>query len=144
MDFHAEAIATESGATLRLTNAKKFGEYLRSMVGRKLIVSVKQKRAIRSENQNRFYHGIWLPIIADELGYLDPEEVCRSLKVHLGYCKIVDDKITKKQRYEVESTSDMNKAEMSDFLRKVEMFVGSEFNITLPSTEDETNSTKTS
>lgn len=102
--------------------------------GERISVTIRKWRKSRSSGQNRLYHGVWLPQIAEELGYLNPEDVCRGIKLKLGLCEAVEDKLTGGKRWECPSTKDYNVAEMADFLLKVEA-LAQEFNITLPSQE---------
>lgn len=102
--------------------------------GERVMVTLKKWRKLRSNQQNRFWHGVWLPLIADELGYIEPEEVCKAVKIRLGLCKVEKDKITGGKRWVCQSTADMSVADMADFLNKVEALM-QEFQIFLPSRE---------
>ena len=119
-------LTIEPGSKLTLPGPWKEGE--------RVLVEVRRWKPLRSNQQNRFYHGVWLPLIADELGYVDKEEVCRSLKVRLGYCKIEDDKITGSKRYICPSTASFSTNKMAEYLNKTE-YLMAEFGITLPAKE---------
>lgn len=89
---------------------QKDGEY---------VLTLERFRAKRSLGQNAFWHGVWLPLIADWMGELDPENSCREIKKKLGYCHIITNKLGDKV-YRCKSTADMNKPDMTEFLQKVE------------------------
>lgn len=114
---------------------EKFVTYLQGLRRGDYLVEVKRQAAKRSNEQNKLYHGVWLPIIADWMGEVDREEVCRDLKKHLGYCQVVVNKLGDKT-LKCQSTADMNKVEMSVFLEKVE-FLMAGHGVSLPSTEIE-------
>ena len=112
----------------------KVSEYIGHLREGRYAVEIERVRAKRSLGQNALYHGVWLPIITDSLGYIDPEEVCRAIKIKLGYCTTQIDKITGGKKWICQSTGKFNSVEMSLFLEKVEV-LARELDISLPSKE---------
>ena len=113
----------------------KFWQFLTSQKDGRYLVVVERVRAKRSNPQNNLWHGPWNRIIADELGYIVPQDGCQPTKIALGMCHTETDKITKKRKWICPSTAKMNVSDMTDFLMRVETFYLSEFNIKLPSKE---------
>lgn len=116
-------------------NRQKFQEYLKHLKDGRYWLSLERVKSRRSSQQNKFWHGVWLPIIAQHFQYADPEDACQAVKRSLGLCKMIPDPITKGQRWECKSTATMNVAEMSDFLLKVEVLMA-EQGLELPQTEE--------
>ena len=122
---------TIKNGTLDLT---KLSDYAKTQRDGRYIISFERVRAKRSLGQNNLFHGVWLPIIKESLGYIDPEEVCRAIKIKLGYCTTQIDKITGTKKWTCESTAEFNSVKMSLFLEKVEV-LAHEFDISLPVNE---------
>ena len=123
--FHA---IVENGI-LTIMEKQRFNLYLKTLRG-EVEVICRPRRKLRSLNQNSFWHGVWLPIIAESVGYLDIEEVCRPLRgKFLGYEeKTIFGETTK----EPISTAGLSEGAMKEFLDKVRMFCETELNIILP------------
>jgi hypothetical protein len=97
--------------------------------GQELEVVVKKFRKNRTLNQNDYWHGVVLPLIADSIGELDPEEVCQILrKKFLSYKKHYKGK----EYIFTESTANLSTMEMGMFIDKVIIFVSQEFGIIVP------------
>lgn len=95
---------------------------------KELVVTVRQEKSARSNNQNRYYWLI-LGLIADELGddaeyyhdYFKRKFLC------IGEKKVIDEviKITR-------STTDLSTSEMEDYLAKIRQFCSLELSIVIP------------
>jgi hypothetical protein len=99
-----------------------FADYISKQKDGEYILTLARFRAKRSNAQNAFWHGVWLPLIADWMGELQPENACRAVKIKLGYCRIVTTKLGLKE-WRCQSTADMNIPDMSEFLQKVEILM---------------------
>lgn len=112
-------------------NEARLAEWVKEQKDGNYVLEIEKVKAHRSLPQNSLYHS-WVRVIADDLGYSEPEEVCRALKVRLGYCHTETDKITGGKKWTCPSTADMNVPDMSEYMTKVDIFAASELNITLP------------
>jgi hypothetical protein len=97
---------------------------IRKLEGKEVWVSLVKKTDSRSPNQNRYYWGVVIKILAQELGYLD-QEVHDSLKAkfltnHSGALP------------KVESTTNLNTLEFEEYLEQVRTFASTELNIFIP------------
>jgi hypothetical protein len=68
---------------LLLDKGPKFREYLSTLNGRRVQVTVEKFRQIRSNPQNRYFHGVTCKVIADATG-TDLEVVKAFLKQNFG------------------------------------------------------------
>ena len=58
----------------------RFYPYLASLEGQKVEIVVRKRRSKRSGQQNRYYWGVVVKMLADKLGY-EPEEMHYALRV---------------------------------------------------------------
>src|SRR3990167_9701081 len=86
-------------------NREAFLQHLQRLRDGRYWIEIKRVQAKRSNEKNKFWHGHWLPIIAQHFGYPDPEDACRAVKISLNYCRTVDDPITKSKRWDCQSTA---------------------------------------
>jgi hypothetical protein len=78
----------------------------------------------RSSNQNRYYWGVVIHIIANELGYL-PEELHDTLKA-----KFLIDQSSKLKI--VRSTSNLDTVQFENYLSLIRVFASTDLNIFIP------------
>ena len=95
-------------------------------------IEIKKTKNKRSLEQNAFYHGVWLPIIADWAGYANREECCKALKMRLNYFKVRKTKFGEEIIYQ--STADMSVGEMAGYLQDVQILMA-DFGVVLPLAE---------
>ena len=115
--------------TLTIIDKDRFNWWLKTLKD-EVEVIVRPLRKHRSLDQNSFYHGVWLPIIADSLGYLDIEEVCKPLRgKHLGY---EEKTVFGETIREPISTAGLSEGAMKEYLDWVKMYCETELNIILP------------
>ena len=69
----------ESGF-FRLDNAGTFATFLRTLEGKRIELTIRRERLGRSLQQNRYYWGVVVSLIADHCGY-EPEEMHEALKL---------------------------------------------------------------
>lgn len=65
--------AYQKNGLLYVSNPQTFKEYLQSLGEKALDVVVKVHRNARSDNQNRYLHGVILPTLCNHLGYSSDE-----------------------------------------------------------------------
>lgn len=97
-------------------------------------VTIEPYQRVRSVAQNALYWA-WVTIIADEVGYLDKDDVHEELAARflpaISYLGLDGAARIRRQ-----STSDISVVDFADYLGKVEAFAGSDLGITLPHPDD--------
>lgn len=97
-----------------------------------------REEKIRSLPQSKYYWGVCIKILSDELGYTDEEihEVCKSM-----FLKDVIHLKTKggglKEVVIVKSTRDLTTIEFEDYLSKIRVFASLELGIFIPEPNEE-------
>ena len=100
---------------------EKFLEFLKKLEEKEVILSVEQKRKIRSNEQNRYFHGVIVKMIAietcgEDFTESDFEGIKYALKAeHLGTEPV---HIGKKTWFKAKSTADLTTVEFEDLNRK--------------------------
>ena len=61
--------ATITRGTIKFADIAKLQIELRGFEGKEVTVTIERKRRMRSNNQNKFYWGVVIPIIAELTGY---------------------------------------------------------------------------
>ena len=92
--------------------------------GKSVEVIVRKKRKRRSNNQNAYYWGVVLPLIADRTGYTIDEshDAMRILFLAKRGSKVAT----------VKSTRSLNTAEMEDYLSKIKTFASAVLSCYIP------------
>ena len=113
---------------LSLADPDKFKKYVYGLGEREVELTLGKFREGRSLNSNNFYHGVVLPIMAEAIGELDPEELCQDLRrKFLSYKKVVKGK----ERTYVFSTASLDKDAMRQYLDKV-LQIAAEMGVLIP------------
>lgn len=107
-----EARSTEQGG-LVLAELEKFRRHLATLAGKPLELVVRRKRAKRSNEANRYYWGIVIPLIAEELGY-DKDDCHEVLAMH--FLRIENCPVTGAPRRK--RTPDCDSAEFAEYVEK--------------------------
>jgi hypothetical protein len=109
---------------LAVHNLKSFQAYLQKLEGQKVHILVKKPRPARSKNQNSYYWGVVVELIAETTGYT-PAEAHEALKWKFllkreGKLPIAG------------TTSDMDTIEFEEYLANVRAWASSELNCFIP------------
>ncbi|MAF42610.1 MAG: hypothetical protein CMI54_00385 [Parcubacteria group bacterium] len=107
-----------------ITNREKFLEEIQGLEGKRITVTIEKYKKPRSNEENRYYRGVIVKILADELGY-SHEEMHEILKEK--FLKVHDDKFTWTQ-----STAKLSTVEFEDLCKKVRMWASAELQIYIP------------
>lgn len=92
-------------------------------------VEIKENRPTRSQLQNRYYWGVVVKTLADELGYLSDEMHQILAKKFLSY---------EKNGYTfVMSTTQLNTKEFEEYMSKVRYFASADLSIWIPEPNEE-------
>lgn len=110
-------------------------KFVKNNEGKNVEVVVRRKRAKRSDNQNRYYWGVIIPIIHSELvnlGHrLNSEEVHFFLKQKFNY-KTVATKEGELIGEIPQSTATLNKLEFMEYVDKIIQWSAEILNVTIP------------
>lgn len=110
---------------LRLDDRPSFDEWAASLNGKQVSLTLKQHRATRSSNQNRYLHGVVFKMIADAAGYtLDEAKDALKwefLRVH-GEGPLPT----------VRKTSKLNTAEMTEFIENCRRLGAETYGMDIP------------
>jgi hypothetical protein len=107
--------------------APGFYAYLGSLEGLEVEVVVRKKRSKRSDQQNRYYWGVVVKMIADHCGYT-PEEMHEALKFKVLGSESPDDHGLVKIR----STAALSTDEFSQYVNKVVQFAAMSLGVFIP------------
>lgn len=108
---------------LTLNRPKDFQEYVRTLTG-DVVVTVKKRGRIRSNQQNAYYWGVVVNMIAREIGDF-PDEVHEAIK--MKFLKVRD-----KPLPVARSTTSLSTGEMETYLANVRLWAQIELNIIIP------------
>lgn len=110
-------------------NLEGFKADIRSHEGKEIYLTIGKGRNTRSDSQNRYYWGVIVRILVNELGYFD-DEIHEFLKE-----KFLPKKHIALGGYEFDvatSTSRLSTKEFEDFASKVRAWASSDLNIFIP------------
>ena len=106
-----------------LDNPADFHLSLKKMEGKRIQVSVRRYKTSRTDPQNKYYWGVVVEMLGNELGYM-PEEMHEALKWKF---------LRKGGKLEtVKSTTSLNTIEFEIFLEKVRIWAITDFQIKIP------------
>lgn len=121
------------GDTLKLKDNYSFKRILSAISGNRevvpVVLNIKELKSNRSNNQNRYYWGVIIPILANYFGYL-PDEMNEAIKFKF-LRKGGTDKLPT-----VRSTTSLDKMEWEEFMTKIHIWSLQEFGIIIPTVDD--------
>lgn len=112
----------------QLYQKDKFMRALSGLNGQEFQITLEKRKKQRSKNQNNYYWGCVIPILAEHFGYDygEHEEIHRFLRQKfLGY----------KQHEPIpilNSTTELSSVEMEEYLESVRRWAIKEFNVNIP------------
>lgn len=98
-----------------LDNRGAFRTYLQSFEGKRVELVLRERSPYRSDEQNRYYHGVVVAMISDHTGYT-PEETHDQLKA----------------KFKVESTSRMKSADFQEYISRIVHWAASDLGVCIP------------
>lgn len=121
-------LGTVQFGVLRIENEEAYKDYLYTIEGDVEVVVGKRSNK-RSLNQNQYYWGIVIRIIADETGH-SSDEIHELMKQMF----LKDVIIIKGDKYEtVRSTTDLDTMQFSqDYIKRIKQWAWSELNLIIP------------
>ena len=118
----------ESGV-LYLNDARGYAALLKHYAGKQITITVGEWKPERSTSQNRYYWGVVVATLGNELGY-SQEEMHAALKYHFlrleaepEHGRILDT---------VRSTTELTTSEFEDFADRIRMWAASDLGIVIP------------
>lgn len=114
---------------LYLDNPSQFAIALKLLSG-PVVLTLRKFREQRSSSQNRYLHGVVIPILADHPGYDDHQELKHELK--RKFLLDPDRPLHDAGLLKTRSTADLNTAEMTEFIESVRRFAAVEFGCVIP------------
>jgi hypothetical protein len=113
---------------LKLSRIDKFNSYLNTLKGG-VLVTIKKEKSQRSLEQNRYYWGVVIKLLCEEIG-LNEDELHEVLKY-----KFLKEHAENKVLGEVDfvkSTTDLNTKEMEEYLEKIRVWATEFLNMNIP------------
>jgi hypothetical protein len=98
-----------------LDNQAGFSSYRAKFEGQRIEVILRARNVSRSDQQNKYYHGVVVSMIADHLGY-EKEEMHELLK----------------KQFKVESTARLKTAEFKEYVDDIVRWAASDLGIPIP------------
>lgn len=114
-------------------NLPIFKKDLQQYEGQDAFLIIKPYKDNRSDNQNRYYWGVVIKLLADELGYL-PEEMHEVLKQKFLVSRIV--KVGNTEYSIPDSSSTLNTTEFEDYLSQIRTWASQELELLIPQPND--------
>ena len=111
------------GGKLKLKRPERFQKYVSGLQGEFFMV-VKKKTKKRSKKQNRYYRGVIIKMIAEDIGYYATAEK-EEFHNWFRYMILKDGIVAR-------STTDLNTAEMEDYEAKIRMWASEFRNLVIP------------
>ena len=126
-------ITVEKGK-VKFSNLELFNQDLRNYEGKEAYIIIKPFRKNRSDNQNRYYWGVVIKILSDEIGF-EPEEMHEVLKQKFLTQETL--RIGKEDFIVVKPTHNMNTTEFEEYLSKIRQLASIEWGyyVKLPNEE---------
>ncbi len=117
----------------RFLNLPIFKKDLQQYEGLEAFLIIKPYKDNRSENQNRYYWGVVIKMLTEELGYL-PEEMHEVLKQKFLISRTV--KVGNTEYSIPDSSSTLNTTEFEDYLSKIRTWASQELELLIPLPND--------
>lgn len=109
---------------LHIHNRAMLDKYIARFNGSEVQVTIGKKQRNRSENENRYYWGVVVNILADYCGYM-PQEMHEALK--WKFLRKTDGKLET-----VRSTASLSTNEFEEYLEKIRIWANTELSILIP------------
>lgn len=125
-------ITVENGK-VKFVDLDLFNQELVRYEGKEATLIIKPLRKSRSDNQNRYYYGVVIKILSEELGFL-PDEMHEVLKQKFLTSETI--KIGSEEFVIVKSTASLNTVEFEDYLSQIRSWASMELNTLIPLPND--------
>lgn len=108
---------------LKINRANDFAEYCKSLIGKDLILELRERSKKRSEQQNSYYWGVVVKTLSDELGYETDEihELLKQMFINPIFKEI------KGIEFEIrKSTTKLSTKEFKEYIEKIQRWASQE------------------
>lgn len=113
-----------AGGVLYLDDVQAYEKQIASLDGKPVELILRRHRVQRSGNQNRYFHGVVLPLLAEHCGY-ECDEMREALKIKFLSTHTDGDLPS------VRSTADLTTAEFAEFTDQCRR-LGAELGVNIP------------
>lgn len=126
----------DANGVLKLTNRTGFAQDLHDFIGKEVRITVERK-AKRSNQQNRFFHGVLLPIVKAhmiDIGWKEAkssEWVKDYIKFHCLVKEVVNEETGEIEKT-LGKTSELSTSEFKDMIADVQQFASEKWDLYLP------------
>lgn len=128
LDYY-EALAEKTDAGLQMMNREHMAQAVERMPPGTYVVTVKKLRDKRSDRQNRFWHGVVVPLFSEHCGY-DFDDMKDALALELLPRELVDMK-TGEVRIVPGHTSELDTKAFNDLIERAQR-LGASMGIVIP------------
>lgn len=98
------------GGQIQVSDPYIWKGLIKALEGKEITVSLQKRRKVRSLDQNAYFHGVILPLLAEAAGY-EVDEMKDALKLHFLSVEPTE----KGKLPRVRGTSELDTAEFSNF-----------------------------
>lgn len=116
---------------LTLDNPERYLVYMAGLEGKRVEVVLRKKRSKRSDQQNRYYWGIVVQILANHCGY-EPDQMHEALK----YKFLSDHQEDSSGLITIRSTASMTTDEFAQYVNRVVRWAAESLGVYVPSAND--------
>lgn len=124
-------VGTIQSGKISLDDRSQFVNYLNSLDGKRVQLTVEKVKHNRSLNQNSYYWGVVLKLIAGYTG-AEPEEVHDALKMQFSQKRFVGNLVAPA------STKRMDTIQFTDYIEKVRRWAAEELSVSIPDPQEVT------
>lgn len=111
------------------SNTRSFRDAFAFHEGKEVELTVERKKKRRSNNQNAYYHGVVVPMIAQAMGEDSCEDVHNYLKAEFNWKYIV---IGDEEKKFPQSTAKLSTAEFSEYVAKIQRWASEFLSLYVP------------
>lgn len=120
-------VGTVTKGNLHLDMQPSFDRWLVTLEGKRVICEVKQFRKSRTSNQNRYYWGVMVGILSEELGY-EPDEIHMMLREK--FLRIHDERHP--DFVIAKSTTKLNTQQFNEYIEAIQRWASIEHQVYIP------------
>jgi len=122
----------DSNGRLSLDFKGAFKAYVQRFKGEEVTVTVRKRRSKRSDRQNRYWHGVVVPTLAEHCGYTK-DEMHEALKA-----KFLGTEDLTRGLMRIGSTAKLSTAEFAELTERVMVWAITDLDVVIPPPEKET------
>lgn len=127
---------------LKITNRKGFDEDMISLEGKRVWITIEKQKSKRSDNQNRYWWGVVIPIVKQGLKDAGFNDYKTSQSVHelLKYRFLKEDSVSENGETleRIKSSTELGKLEFMDLIAEVQQFSAEFLNTIIPDPGEQT------